>query len=203
LADVKEGMEAVAERLWKLLAEILKEKESLQEDLTVHNQELEQASRNGKDVKEHLESINQLYAHMERLDEKKRLDLRLRLRAELRRLLKQIRIYAEGNPRFTEKVRGALLEMCAVSHGTPGYENFKAELDYKLAHAKDNLKIVLEFSSGITRIISPYHGIAEVKEMDEEFGTAITQSLYGDGRGGEVVECDNESRQLAEEYEGF
>lgn len=52
-------------------------------------------------------------------------------------------------------------------------------------------------------IISPYQGIAEAKEMDEAFGTAITQSLYGDGRGGRVIELDNESKLLAEEYEGF
>ena len=102
---------------------------------------------------------------------------------------------------LSKQVRGALLEMCAASRGTPGYENFKTELDYKLAHAKDNLKIVLEFSSGITRIISPYQGIAEAKEMDEEFGTAITQSLYGDGRGCKAIELHKESRRLAEEYE--
>ena len=93
--------------------------------------------------------------------------------------------------------------MCAASRGTPGYENFIAELDYKLAHAEDNLKIVVEFSSGLTRIISPYQGIAEAKEMDEEFGTAITQSLYGDGRGGKSIDFDNDSRELAEEYEGL
>lgn len=49
----------------------------------------------------------------------------------------------------------------------------------------------------------PYQGIAEGREVDEEFGTAITQSLYGDGRGGKVIELDKESRGLAEGHEGF
>jgi hypothetical protein len=39
-------------------------------------------------------------------------------------------------------------------------------------------------------------------EMDEDFGTAITEAVYKQGRGGESLEYDEEDREILEEHYG-
>jgi hypothetical protein len=160
----------------------VREKQELQSQLIQLEQELEKASQTTENIAQHLYSINQLYAHMDGLPPAERINLRLRLRMELKRLIRKITVYAEGESRMTELVKKALLQMCEPDPDSPSHKSFEAELDYKIAHAKDELKIVMEFTSGVVRVIYPFR--------DTEYDNRI------------MLEYDQEERQILAEHYG-
>ena len=68
LSDTPRYKKLVRELLIKKLEQTLEEQETLQLQQVHIQQELHQSIRNGKDISEHLNSINQLYEHMNSLD---------------------------------------------------------------------------------------------------------------------------------------
>ncbi len=191
----------IRQRLETRLQTVLDEQSALEGQYIATQREFELASRAGQDTKEHLENLAQLFDALGGLQGQELIDLKLRLRQEIQRLIERILIYPEGDPRMTELDKKALLQMCEPNPETPDHKNFEAELDYKITHAKDELKILIEFKSGIIRVIYPRRGIRESMEMDEDFGTAMTQAIYKQGGGGEFFEYDEEEQQiLAEHY---
>lgn len=180
LADVPNEMEDIRDNLWKKLHELNQAKLTLTQELEEVKRELEKISSNGKDMHLHLRSLTELYAHMDSVKEEERVNLRLRLRTELRRLIRQIKIWPEGEPRFTELTKLALLQMSGASSGSAEYKQFERELNDRIKNAKDNLRIVVEFTSGFTQVIYPRR-----------------EGLF------KFMELDAEARGLAEEFEGF
>jgi len=181
-ADTPREDKPMRELLRQRLDVAVREKQELQSQLIQLEQELEKASQTTENIAQHLYSINQLYAHMDGLPPAERINLRLRLRMELKRLIRKITVYAEGESRMTELVKKALLQMCEPDPDSPSHKSFEAELDYKIAHAKDELKIVMEFTSGVVRVIYPFR--------DTEYDNRI------------MLEYDQEERQILAEHYG-
>ena len=130
----------------------------------------ELSSRSSEDISGHLKSIKELYSHMARLDTNERIELRLRLRMELRRLILMIKIYAEGDPRISAPaVKGALRELYEKDRGKTSYKSSRAYIEALIQNAKNELKIVIEFASKTVREIYPRReGILNFAEWDEE-----------------------------------
>ncbi len=147
------------------LKSVLDEKKALEQSQTTIQREFEIASRAGVDVKEHLQSLRELFDAMSSLQGKELVDLKLRLREELRRLIERILIYPEGDPRIVGKLAGAYKEM-----GVP------------VPNPKDELKILIEFKSGIIRVIYP--------RRDTEYDNRT------------MLEYDEEMQQILAEHYG-
>jgi DNA invertase Pin-like site-specific DNA recombinase len=82
------------------LRAIQDEKATLENDLPRIQREIEIASSAGQTLQEHLEGLKQLLDVMNSLQGQKRIELRLRLRNEIRRLIDHIEIYPEGAARI-------------------------------------------------------------------------------------------------------
>ncbi len=141
------------------LEAILKEKNDLEKQKTSLERELEAASRVTQDVRERIESLNKLFDTMGSLQGQELIDLRLRLRQELRRLITRIDIYPEGKPRITPKLVDDYLRY--VREG--GSENEQSGAFLKtlkmmqemVANAKEYLYLEVVFAGGSVQHIYP------------------------------------------------
>lgn len=193
---------AVRKELEGDLDTLLDERTVLEKQYSTLQREFQAATKVDQDAKERLSSLRELFDAIGTLQGQDLIDLRLRLRQEVKKLIKKITIYPEGDPRMTEPVKKALLEMLEPNPAASNHQIFKAELEDKITHAKDNLKIVIEFQSGTARVIYPRKWIRQWMEMDEDFGTAMTKARYKQGGGGEFVEYDEEVRQILAKHYG-
>jgi hypothetical protein len=82
------------------LQAVREEKQTLENDLVRIKREIEIASSADHTLQEHLEGLRQLMAAMASLQGQQRIELRLRLRNEIRRLLERIEVYPEGAARI-------------------------------------------------------------------------------------------------------
>ncbi len=112
------------------LQAVREEKATLENDLPRIQREIEIASSAGQTMQEHLEGLKQLMGVMETLQGPQRIELRLRLRNEIRRLIDKIEIYPEGSFRIG---------------GIPS--------------SPDNLEVYVYFKNGRGQILYPHTGI--------------------------------------------
>lgn len=141
------------------LQSILDEQSALKAHKEALQREFEIVSRSDQDVRERLESLAQLFDAMKTLTGQELVNLKLRLRQEVKRLIKRIAIYAEGYPRITKLVAKALAD--TYNH---------------VVNPKHELKIVIEFQTGIVRAIWP-HRDAEYNRIMIEYDPEIRQIL--------------------------
>ena len=113
------------------LQAVREEKAALENDLPRIQREIEIASSAGQTMQEHLEGLRQLMGVMNSLEGQQRIELRLRLRNEIRRLIDKIEIYPEG----TVQVPGVI---------TP---------------SMDDLEVHVHFKTGRGQILYPRQGV--------------------------------------------
>jgi len=82
------------------LRAIREEKTALENDLPRIQREIEITSSAGQTLQEHLEGLKQLMDVMDSLEGQQRIELRLRLRNEIRRLIQRIEVYPIGAARI-------------------------------------------------------------------------------------------------------
>lgn len=81
----------------------LNEKTAFEKERVRLQREFELSTKASEDFEERLEHLNQLFDAMGRLTGQELINLKLRLRQEIRRLIKRIDVYPEGNPRYTQE----------------------------------------------------------------------------------------------------
>ena len=113
------------------LQAVREEKAALENDLPRIQREIEIASSAGQTMQEHLEGLKQLMDVMDSLEGQQRIELRLRLRNEIRRLIERIEIYPVG----TFQIPGVI---------TP---------------SMDDLELHVHFKTGRGQILYPHTGV--------------------------------------------
>jgi DNA invertase Pin-like site-specific DNA recombinase len=162
----------------------LDEKESLEKETEGLKRELESASRAAEGTRERLESLSQLFDVMQTADEKQRIDIRLRLRQELRRLISRLDVYPGGRPLFTpERAQKALEDMAIVCPvGTEDYRRIEEQVHKMTENPKDFLSFSIHFATGSKRTLHPRQQPVLTTEWDKEAGVLRGWYLGPDGQ---------------------
>ncbi len=122
----------------------------------------------------HVESLSRLFEVMGTIEEKQRVDIRLKLRQELRRLIARIDVYAGGSPLLTseisQKALSAVLDTFPDVKDTPAFRRLKEDVQKKVENPKDFLTLKIHFTTGSIRWIRPRQEPVLTLDFDKEKG---------------------------------
>jgi DNA invertase Pin-like site-specific DNA recombinase len=187
----------VREILEKRMTERLNKQESLKQAKDNLQQKIDAESRSFESVQLTLDSQKELMSLLEKEKiGKKIIDLRLRLRNEIRKLIDRIVIYPAGlhfvTHEFAQKALEDLSEF--FQEGTEEYSDIKKYYHDRLEHPKEFRLFKIFFKSGSTRTIYPAReqlGIPLSVDFDNEEKVIYLQNLRIDGR----VICETWNRK--------
>lgn len=162
----------------------LEQKQTLEKEAKELKRELESVSRAAEGTRERLESLSHLFDAMRTAEQKQRIEIRLRLRQELRSLINRIDIYPGGRPLWTpELVEKALKDMAMVfSPGTEDYARIEEELRQRVANPKDFLLFTIHFATGSKRTLHPKQQPVLTMEWDKEAAVLRSWHVGMDGQ---------------------
>lgn len=157
----------VREILDKRMIERLNERESLNQTKAYLEQQIEAESKSFENVQLSLDSQRELlnFLESEKAD-KKVIDIRLKLRNEMKKLIERIVVYPAGTVHITPEYANKALKDLSEFYpeGTVEYEYLKNNYQYRLEHPKEFRSFKILFKSGSIRSICP---------TQEQFGAAL------------------------------
>lgn len=178
----------VRDRIYKRVGEIENRVDFLKRRIEELNQEIDSLSRSEQETQERLDSVKKLIEFFgstkDKQDDPKRIEVRLKLREEIRRLIARIDVYPLGRPLFTpERAEKALQDMALVCpEGTKEYESIKEELRFRVETAKEFLTITVHFATGSKRTLHPRQKPILTTEWDKEAGVLRGWYITPDGQ---------------------
>lgn len=184
----------VRERISNRIAKLEDRKEFLGQEMERFEHEIASLSKLFENTEARLDSVKKLIEFFKNTGDDKtdprRIEVRLKLREEIRRLIDRIDVYPLGSPRFTaESAEKALQDMALVCpEGTGDYERIKEQLRLHVEKAKDFLTITVHFSTGSKQTLHPRQQPVLTTEWDKEAGELKGWFIKPNGEeGSEVV----------------
>jgi len=157
----------------KRMSEKLDERDKLTQILSHLKQQIDTLSRSFEETQLTLDSLNELFRVFTKAKDQKLIDTRLKVKSELRKLIRKIDIYPEGNPRFTvQTAQKALKEISSVAKDKEVMKQIRKEMIQRVENPKQFRFFYIRFSSGSIRSISPESILQLAWEFDKE-GKAI------------------------------
>lgn len=184
----KQTDERVRDRIYRRVGEIENGVDFLKRRIEELKQEIDSLSRIEQDTQERLDSVKKLIEFFgstsDEKDDPKRIEVRLKLREEIRRLIARIDVYPLGRPLFTpEKAERALQDMALVCpKGTNEYAQIKEKLRLRVEKAKDFMTMIVHFTNGSKRSLHPRQKPILTTEWDQEAGVLRGWYLTPDGQ---------------------
>ncbi|MGA3116967.1 MAG: recombinase family protein [Syntrophobacteraceae bacterium] len=169
---------AVREELDGDLDALLKERTFLEKQYSTLQREFQAGAKVDQDAKERLSSLRELFDAMGTLQGLDLIDLRLRLRQEIRRLIKRIDVYPEGNPRYTQEWMDEQLKSTAALRPSESFlEKHKKSLQQMVKNSKEHLELTVWFVAGSVQTLQPRQSLSRQGELDVEAG--VYRDYYG------------------------
>lgn len=182
---------AVRRTLEDRLAQALDEQSSLEAEAKQLKKDIEQQTHALDDTRAKLESLRQLLAFLKERSGDELIDIRRRLREELRGLIDRIDVFPVGRPAMTEEripeSIAAVLDVQPELAGTEELKQFEAQLRSRIEN-KDLRFYYIHFKGGSWRIIDPAKPHKLSLEFDRE--NLKVRHVY-QGRDGETVIREN------------
>jgi DNA invertase Pin-like site-specific DNA recombinase len=158
--------------LEKRMAERFDKRDALKQQMDHLKQQIDTLSRSFEDTQLTLDSLKELMAFLSTAETKKVIEVRLKLRNEIRKLIRRIDVYPEGHPRFTiETAKKALKDMSMViskDKDPEGYAWIKEDLRRRVESPKDFRFFIIHFISGSMRIVYPESKLPLRVDFDRE-----------------------------------
>ena len=114
--ELHDGKDKSFQVLNNRLTALIEEKEKLRADLKSLADQIAAESAQEEETEKTIKNIRQLYNAMNRADPEKRINIRLALRDQLRRLVLKIHVYPVGKPFMTEKIANTCLKLYKKDH---------------------------------------------------------------------------------------
>ncbi len=178
------GNVAVRRTLEGRLAEALKEQEIHETEARQLNQEIKRHSRSKDEVRARLESMQELLSFLQERDGDELIDVRCRLREELRSLIEWIDVRPVGQLPMTEELAERMLKAALDVHSDMSKKEQK-ELEADLAARIENRDFrdyVIHFKGGSICTIVPTTPHKLALDFDKEGGRVRSQYQGIDGK---------------------
>ncbi len=171
----------VRQTLEKKLGEALEEQAIYEAEAKQLSHEIERLSRTNEVTETRLESLRELLTFLKEHAGDELIDIRRRLREELRGLIERIEVYPVGLLLMTpERVEKALKEIMD-SFPDIDKEWFKARFESQINNKKLR-KFIIHFKGGSIRTLEPATAEELVMELDREGGRVLSMSHGVDGK---------------------
>jgi DNA invertase Pin-like site-specific DNA recombinase len=182
----------VREMLEKRMAERLDVQGALRQREDDVKQQIDRLSSSFENTQATLDSLKKLFDVLSDEKTERLIEIRLRLRNELRKLIKKIDVFPEGFSRFTVQTAEKALEDISslVPKGSEGYKLIKEELKQRVERPKDFRSFRITFASGSIRTIIPEREFQLAWELDREESVVRIWSTNLDG----TMVCEEYSR---------
>ncbi len=160
----------VREMLEKRMGASFDKQNELKQQIAHLKQEIARLSQSFETTQETLDSLKELLAFLNTAKTGKLIEVRIKLRNELRKLIDRIDVFPEGRSRFTiETAEKALKDMSMViPKGSEGYEQIKDNLRQRTERPKEFRSFIIRFTSGSLRFIVPKREMQLAFDMDKE-----------------------------------
>jgi DNA invertase Pin-like site-specific DNA recombinase len=169
----------VRETLENSMAERFDRKDSIQQHMNQIEQQINTLSRSVEDTQLILDSLNELLAFLQTPESKELIDVRLKLRNQIRKLLNVIDVFPAGQRLSEETVQKTLKDMSMqipAFKDPLGYAWLKEELQREVENPRDFRYYCLQFSSGSFRFIHPAENLSLA--LDVENGGTVVRNWY-------------------------
>jgi chromosome segregation ATPase len=182
----------VREMLEKRMAERLDVQGALSQREDDVRQQIDRLSSSFENTQATLDSLKKLFDVLSAEKAERLIETRLRLRNELRKLIKKIDVFPEGFSRFTVQTAEKALEDISslVPKGSEGYKLIKEELKQRVERPKDFRSFRITFGSGSIRTIIPEREFQLAWELDREKSVVRISNTNSDG----TTICEEYSR---------
>jgi DNA invertase Pin-like site-specific DNA recombinase len=160
----------VWKQLENKLESTLKEKSALEKEQVGLQSEIDILATANEDVEERLENLSQLFDAMERLTGQELVDLKLRLRQDIRRLIKRIDVYPEGKPRYTQEWMDRQLRTRYALCSQQEFLEHRNRLQKMVENPREYFELRVWFVGGSRQRLQPGQSITRIEEFDEEAG---------------------------------
>jgi hypothetical protein len=154
------------------MAERFDRQASLKQQMDHIKQQIDTLSRSFEDTQLTLDSLKELLVFLNTTETKKRIEVRLKVRNEIRKLISRIDVYPAGHIHFTiETAKEALKSMSMVhseDEDPEGYAWLKENLRQRVENPKDFRLFSIKFISGSMRTIIPESKLPVKVDFDKE-----------------------------------
>jgi DNA invertase Pin-like site-specific DNA recombinase len=176
----------VRSMLEKRMIERFDTRDSLTLQITNLKQQIDTLSRSSEDTQLTLASLKELLSYLKTAETKKLVEVRLKLRNEIRKLISSINFYPLGSHRLTTKdAKNILNDMSKVilkDEDPVGYALIKEDLRRRVESPKDFRHFIINFTSGSRRIIRPESKLPLRRDVDKERGFDFVWHELADGK---------------------
>ena len=168
----KTSDERVSTLLEKTMTEKFDMRDSLESEVNNLNQQIETSSQSFEDTQLTLDSLNELITYLSTAETKKLVEVRLKLRNEIKKLISVINVYPAGHNHYTiETAKKALDDISMViskEENPNGYAQIKENYRRRVESPKDFRFFIINFKSGSARTINPERKIPLAIDFDKE-----------------------------------
>jgi len=191
----------VRARLEEGMCDRFNKKESIKRQIQEMEQQIHKQSRASEDTKLTLDSVKELMNILQIVEKNRLIEIRLKLRKEIRSLIERIDIYPGGRPYFTTEMAQEALSAIRMNIPEDEVEILREKLHHRVKKPKDFRCFMIHFASESWRMIYPAKyesGMALSLEFDKEKKLIRNQRLGQDGR--IIIEDTREHGPIVKHY---
>lgn len=170
----------------KRISEQLDNQESLKLQMDNLKQQVYKLSLSYENTQLSLDSLKELLNYLNTSETNKQVEIRLKLRNEIRKLIDSIIVYPVGRYRMTtEDAKNILNNMSSVISKDKNPKEYAICKDYlrqNIESPKDFRNFIINFKSGSSRTISPLNKMPLSRDFDKEKGSICTWHEFESGR---------------------
>lgn len=160
----------VREMLEKRMTERLDSQSTLNQKMDNLKQQINRLSRSFEDTQATLDSLKKLFGFINTAKTEKLIEIRLKLRNELRTLINKIEVFPEGLNRFTMlSAKKALKDISMViPKGSEDYKQIEEDLQHRIEKPRDFRSFKINFTTGSFKVIIPERKPQLAVDLDRE-----------------------------------